>query len=323
MKCEEFPPASYDLYVLGLLGLPETERLNSHVERQCATCLGGVGRSMRLWGLFTSTLAAAEPSSHFQERLREITDLSRSVLTFPKSAVIEPHGRLPRWVQITIGTALAAMLTVCGWYAGHTSGSLDHQHLITKVAQSEQELSSSRLQIHEQQQKTYRANAVLTASGQAEAMNRIADLQDQLTRLQAEVSQYKAALSRKEQGGDNQKDLILLLSSPGARLVPLKATSSAPAGIAYAVVVPNSKLGFVASNLSDLSRGREYQLWIASKPDSKPKSAGVFVPDEAGRAFVLVDDGETVSSPGTITVTEEPAGGSDAPTGSRILTSED
>jgi hypothetical protein len=278
---------------------------------------------MRLWGLFTSTLSVAEPSSHFQERLKEITELSRSVLTFPKSTVAEPHDRLPRWAQIAIAVTLAAMLTLCGWYAGHTSGSLDHQHLITRVAQSEQELSSSRLQIHQQQQKTNRANAVLTASGKAETANQIADLQDRLTRLQAEVSQYKAALSRKERGDDDQKDFLLLLSSPGARLVPLKGTQVSAASLAYAVVVPHSRLGFVGSSLSDLPRGHEYQIWIVRRTDPKPKSAGVFVPDDAGHAFVLVDDGETVSDPASIIVTEEPAGGSPAPTGSRILASED
>jgi anti-sigma-K factor RskA len=103
----------------------------------------------------------------------------------------------------------------------------------------------------------------------------------------------------------------------------LKGSQSSPASVAYAVVVPNSKLVFVGSNLSDLPRGREYQIWTVGKSDAKVRSAGIFVPDESGHAYVLVDEGETVSDPAEFFVTDEPAGGSQTPTGSKFLASED
>ena len=319
MKCDGFPPINYDLYVLGLLDPVETGKLNAHVERQCPTCLAGVKRSMRLWGVFTSSLGNAEPSSHFKERLQEIVGLSKSVLTFQKGTVIENPEHLPRWLQVALAVSVAAMLTLCGWYAGHTSGSLDHQHLITKVAQSEQELSSSRLQIHQQ---SNRISAALTASGQATAANQLTALQDRLRRMEAEVTQYKYLLGRSQRGEDNQRDLLLLLSAPNARLVSLKCLQPSSEGVGYALIVPNSKLVFVASNISDPPPGREYQLWIAQKSDSKPRSAGMFVPDEAGQSYLEVDDGNIVSDPERLLVTDEPAGGSEVPKGSKWLASE-
>jgi anti-sigma-K factor RskA len=323
MTCEGLPPIHYDLYVLGLLDQAETEMLNEHVERHCGTCLTGVSRSMRLWGVFTSTLGAAEPSSHFKERLQEIVALSHSVLTFPKGAVVETHEQLPKWVQIAIATTAAAMLTMCGWYAGHTSASVDHQHLVTRVTQSEQELSSSRLEAQQQHQQTDRARAALTASGHADALSQLASVQDRLRRSEAEAAQYKSLLGRTQRAEDNRKDMLLLLSSPNARLVPLKGAQSSPSGLGYVLVVPNSKLVFVASNLADLSGGREYQLWIMEKSPAKPRSAGTFVPDEGGHAYLQVDDGQVVSDPEAFAVTDEPGGGSSEPSGSQFLVSED
>lgn len=322
MLCEGLPPIHYDLYVLGLLDRVETEKLNGHVERQCPACLSGVSRSMRLWGIFTSSLSAAEPSSHFKERLQEIVALSHSVLTFPKDSVVETREELPKWVQIAIAATVAAILTMCGWYAGHTSAAADHQHLVTRVTQSEQELSSSRLEAQQQHRQTDRARAALTAAGHANTLDQLASVQDALRRSEAEAAQYKTLLSRAQQAEDNQKDLLLLLSSPHAKLVPLRGGQSSPGGLGYVLLVPNSKLVFVASNLADLSGGREYQLWILQK-SATPRSAGIFVPDEGGRAYLQVDDGQLVADADAFAVTDEPPGGSSEPSGSQLLVSED
>lgn len=321
MNCEGLPPADYDLYVLGLLEQSKTRTINEHVESQCPACLRGVKRSIRLWDIFTSSLGPAEPSSHFKQRLQEIVGMSQSVLTFSKQQGIDTPQHAPKWAQISIAVALAAMLTLCGWYAGHTSGSLDHQHLMTRVAQSEEELSSSQRQAQEQQQQSDRVNAALTATGQTNGINQIASMQDRLLKLEAEVTQYKALLSRTQEAEDQHKDLLLLLSSPNARLVALRGSQASPGSLGYVVLIPNSKLVFVASNLTDLPRGREYQLWMLKA--SKAATAGVFVPDDLGHAYVQVDDGALVSDPESFVVTDEPPGGSHEPTGVRFLSSQD
>lgn len=323
MHCEGRPAGDYDLYVLGLLDASQTRNINEHVELQCPACLSALKRSTRLWGVFTSSLGPVEPSSHFKQRLEEIVGLSQSVLTFPKQEVADIQHHFPRWAQIIIALTLAAMLTLCGWYAGHTTGSLDHQHLVTQVAQSQEQLSSSELLVKEQQQQRDRVNAALTASGKTDAIDHVANLQDQLLRLQADVTQYKALLARTQQTEDQQKDLLLLLSSRNAKLIPVKGGQSTPASLGYILMIPNSKLVFVASNLTDLPGGREYQLWLLRPAAQKPASAGVFVPDDSGHAYLQVDDGELVGDANQFIVTDEPAGGSTGPTGSRIMTSED
>ena len=89
------------------------------------------------------------------------------------------------------------------------------------------------------------------------------------------------------------------------------------------MLIPNSKLVFVAANLTDLPDGREYQLWMTKPSAPKPASAGVFVPDDSGHSYVQVDDGELVSDAQSFAVTDEPAGGSPQPTGAKFLSSED
>jgi anti-sigma-K factor RskA len=324
MDCEGLSATEYDLYVLGLLDASQSRTITDHIESACPSCLSGVKRSTRLWTVFTNSLGPVEPSSHFKQRLQEIIGLSQSVLTFPKQdAAAEIHHHVPKWVQISSAIALAIMLTLCGWYAGHTTGSLDHEHLVHKMTASEEALSSSQLLVSQQQQQTDQVKAALSAGGQSKAVLELANMQDRVLQLEAEVAQYKTLLGRTQQAGDEAKDLVLLLSSPNAKLVPMKGLQSAPGSVGYVLVVPNSKLVFVASNLTDLPDGREYQLWLIRASAPKPASAGVFAPDDLGRAYVQVDDGELVGDATTFLVTDEPAGGSQQPSGTKLLSSED
>lgn len=230
---------------------------------------------------------------------------------------------MSRWFEIAIGAVAAAMLALCGFYAGHTSESVEQQHLITKVAQSEQELSSSRIEVQQQQRETNRVNAALAASGRSSAVDELMRQQDRVRHLEAEVTQYKELLARSQRGTDDRRDVLLLLSSPSVNLFALKGSEALPGSLGYVLVVPNSKLVFVASNLSGLRGGREYELWMVRKGDSRARSAGLFVPDETGHAYLQVDDGTAISEPATFFVTEEPAGGSEGPTGRRVLASAD
>lgn len=320
MNCQGYPPLQYDLYVLGLLNPAEAHIVHDHVESQCSACLSGVRRSSRLWGSFTAAPKDVEPASSVREQLHSINP---PILTFPSRPGAEHHPWVPKWMQATLAVAGAVLLTLCGWYAGHTSGSIDHQRLITRVAQSEEELSSSKVQAQRQQQQTDRVRAALAAMGQTELVDEVTSLQSRLRQSEAEAAQYKALLERSGQRSDEKADLLVLLSSPHVRLIPLQSSLPASGTLAYALVVPDSKLAFVASDLAALPNGREYQLWLISGSGAKPSSAGVFVPDESGNAYVQVDEGQVISNPESLAVTEEPAGGSQSPTGVRVLTSSD
>jgi anti-sigma-K factor RskA len=90
---------------------------------------------------------------------------------------------------------------------------------------------------------------------------------------------------------------------------------------AYAVVVENSRLIFVASNLPSLVQGRQFQIWMIRKQDPKIVSAGVFSPDGNKRAVVTFENKSLVSDVSSVEVTEEQEGGSSVPTGIKILES--
>lgn len=73
----------------------------------------------------------------------------------------------------------------------------------------------------------------------------------------------------------------------------------------------------VADGMPDPGDDREYQLWLHH--DGVPSPADVFRPDGGGHVEVLLED---FSSDGVVfTVTVEPAGGSEQPTGPALVSS--
>jgi anti-sigma-K factor RskA len=72
-------------------------------------------------------------------------------------------------------------------------------------------------------------------------------------------------------------------------------------------------------NLPPLPQGRVYQLWVAGA-DGTRQSAGVLTwTDKAGNGYTLIKCPDTLSRWRWFNVTEEPNGGSQTPTGSRVL----
>jgi anti-sigma-K factor RskA len=61
-----------------------------------------------------------------------------------------------------------------------------------------------------------------------------------------------------------------------------------------------------------------YQVWLLT--NAEPVSAGVFVPDQAGRATLAVDNLPQIPRPvGGVAVTMEPAGGRPSPSSAAVL----
>src|SRR5882724_10810888 len=106
MPCAGFSGETYDRYVLGLLDDPERSQLETEIQAQCSACLEGVQRSMNLWLVFASTLENEEPSADFRARLVRIAELSRKVLTFPKSSAVRERTSILTSTLILICAAL-------------------------------------------------------------------------------------------------------------------------------------------------------------------------------------------------------------------------
>lgn len=76
----------------------------------------------------------------------------------------------------------------------------------------------------------------------------------------------------------------------------------------------------IVEGLPVLEEGYQYQLWLIK--DGLRDSGGVFSVSQAGYGFLLISSAEELSSYEVFGITVEPAGGSSAPTGEKVLGSD-
>ncbi len=113
-----------------------------------------------------------------------------------------------------------------------------------------------------------------------------------------------------------ERTALAMIASPGAQTLPIsseKVTGSLIVGIEK-----NSGI-LILSNLPELKEGETYQIWLI-KPDQGRVSAGLFEENHENNV-TIVSLGSKDSFQGYIGigVTIEPAGGSDKPTGPKVL----
>ncbi len=109
-------------------------------------------------------------------------------------------------------------------------------------------------------------------------------------------------------------------ASPGSdfRVVQLTGTSYAHEASAWVVMSGDGQAGTLITQwLPPLQPDQQYQLWMTK--DGKRTSGGVFSVDQRGYASMWVYTSEPLSDFHQFGVTVEPAGGSPAPTGNKVL----
>jgi anti-sigma-K factor RskA len=107
------------------------------------------------------------------------------------------------------------------------------------------------------------------------------------------------------------------LSRRPDRIVIL-AGSGQPGASARIFVAVDGGGHLAVSGLASLPGDRTYQLWFVPR-DAPAVSGATFGVDSSGRAWVKVIVPATLHDVRAITVTEEPAPGSGAPTGNELL----
>lgn len=123
-------------------------------------------------------------------------------------------------------------------------------------------------------------------------------------------------LSRRAPGPAPGPDVDALSRRPG-RVVILAGTGKPGASARLFVAVDGG--GHLAiSGLNALPRARTYQLWFL-RSDAPPVTGGTFTVDARGLAWVKITVPPVLEGVRAITVTEEPAPGSVAPTGHHLL----
>lgn len=239
----------------------------------------------------------------------------------PRMTFDSSNPQLPRWWVISIGLVLIAAFITAGWYAGHRSGILQQRHWATELAQVTQELAAMKMAYETEKVQLSVATAALHSSGKEGDLKREQLLHRQLLRTQADAEACREIIDRQQLSLASHLSMISVLAQRGVRVLPMRSSSAATNTIAYTVIVPNMKLIFVGSNLPAVSKDRQLQLWLVRKQDPKPISAGTITPS-GGTAVLQLSNPALVSDLDSIAVTEEPFGGSLAPTGTKLLSAD-
>ena len=113
-------------------------------------------------------------------------------------------------------------------------------------------------------------------------------------------------------------EVEMLARLPGGQLLRLTGTGAPAASGRLYVVESGRRAELTVNALPPLNRGRVYQLWF-TEPGQPPRTGGAFGVDPRGDASVQVTIPTPLERVRGISVTQEPAPGSPAPTGVSML----
>lgn len=150
---------------------------------------------------------------------------------------------------------------------------------------------------------------------------RLASERSQLREARGKVIEAWAADadSARTRFADLEDDLEFV-GGPASDLQALAGTGAyAQAGGRVFLDRANGRAIFFAYRLPAVAVDRVYELW-AIGPEG-PRRAGVFRPDDRGRARLEIEDPDLLRSVQALAVTTEPAPGVDQPTGEIVLSS--
>jgi anti-sigma-K factor RskA len=138
--------------------------------------------------------------------------------------------------------------------------------------------------------------------------------------LRSQLDAQNARIATLSERANNYARVTAVLQAADTQIRVLQSTGGMPDTFGRVYIDPETSEGMLmVRNLPPLPQGRVYQLWVAS-PDGQRMSAGLLTwTDKAGNGYTLIKCPETLSRWQSFGVTEEPSGGSQIPTGSRLL----
>jgi anti-sigma-K factor RskA len=143
----------------------------------------------------------------------------------------------------------------------------------------------------------------------------VAGLELRLRSLNGQVELQAQLIQHQQQANARAQMVMDLLSAPDAQHVMLTAAKSKPAPMAKTVYMASKgALLMQASNLDPLPGNKTYELWVIPMKGGAPMPAGMFRPDAAGNASVVMPDMPKGIEAKAFGVTIENAGGSTTPT---------
>jgi len=138
--------------------------------------------------------------------------------------------------------------------------------------------------------------------------------------LRSELDAQRARIATLNERANNYARVSAVLQAADTQIRVLQSTGDVADAFGRVYIDPDTSEGMLmVRNLPPLPQGRVYQLWVA-RADGMRQSAGVLTwTDKAGNGYTLIRCPDTLSRWQSFGVTEEPNGGSPAPTGSRLL----
>jgi hypothetical protein len=163
--------------------------------------------------------------------------------------------------------------------------------------------------------------AMWTAWGAVAALLVIAiSLGLQVEKLNARLRNEAKRTAMLAEANGHAQEVLEVLTAPAAQRVVLTPAMTPAVPIGRAVYLPaRGGLVFQANNLKKLPEGKTYELWVIPANGSAPVPAGLFRPDAAGNASVMLPQIPWGVPAKAFGVTIEKDGGSETPTAPIIL----
>jgi anti-sigma-K factor RskA len=152
------------------------------------------------------------------------------------------------------------------------------------------------------------------AAGAFSAAYVAARYEARLGQMARDTAAAKERVARTEAG---LREELELLRDPTTRMVELRGQAAAPAAVARVLWTEKAGGVLLATRLPAPPPGKVYALWTLA--DTVPRAAGIFVPDDGGRATVKVPPEANGAPARVLSVTLEPEGGVASPTGAVVL----
>lgn len=136
--------------------------------------------------------------------------------------------------------------------------------------------------------------------------------------LRVQIGELNGRIEQLNRRLSHQSEAVVLLALDKDTGITMQGTEAAPNAMAQLIPHPSRQgATLVVRDLPPLPRGRVYQLWLI-RPNGQRDSGGTFIVEGEDTVTYIhppADIGEYVA----VGVTDEPAGGSSGPTGTKVL----
>ncbi len=145
-------------------------------------------------------------------------------------------------------------------------------------------------------------------------------LEQKLHVLDDQLAQQKLAAEQQATANARAQQVLDVLTAPAAKRVLLTAAKAKPQPTGRAVyLADNGGLVFQANDLGQLTQDKTYELWVIPANGQAPIPAGLFRPDAAGSASIVLPPLPKGVPAKAFGVTIEKAEGSATPTAPILL----